>query len=48
MQEKGIQMDTIWNIFRTTECFSLKEAVACVEQVKEVKDPVSGQEFMRE
>ena len=38
MQEKGIQM-TLFEYFQDAECFSLKEAVACVEQVKEVKEP---------
>ena len=38
MQEKGIQM-TLLEYFQDAECFSLKEAVACVEQVKEVKEP---------
>lgn len=38
MQEKGIQM-TLFDYFQDAECFSLKEAVACVEQVKEVKEP---------
>ena len=38
MQEKGIQM-TLFEYFQDAECFSLKEAVAFVEQGKEVKEP---------
>lgn len=38
MQIKGIQM-TLFEYFQDAECFSLKEAVACVEQVKNVKEP---------
>ena len=30
---------TLFEYFQDAECFSLKEAVACVEQVKEVKEP---------
>ena len=30
--------DKVWEYFQDAECFSLKEAVACVEQVKEVKE----------
>lgn len=37
-REKGIQL-TLFEYFRDAECFTLAEAMECVKQVKEVKEP---------